>query len=475
MFLAFGFWLLTLVDMSVRLSWYLRLLASTAGVAAVGFLVIASFGQRLPQPAAAIAAASNRPAAAAPAPIDLLIHLPIALVAVIAATRLAGAVFRRLGQPAVVGELTAGILLGPSLFGLLAPDLQAAVFPATVLPSLALLANVCVVLFMFIVGMELDATAMSTGARAALLVSHVGVALPFLMGTGLALGLYSSFAGPVSFDVFSLFVGTSLAITAFPVLARILTDYGIHRTPIGTLALSAAAIGDVAAWCLLAAVVGIARAQSDSGLITTALTVVFIAVMVLLVRPLIVKLAEQPFTVKSGILLLTGLGVSVAIADAIGIHAIFGAFLFGALMPSHSPAAEALTGRIRGAVGLLLPAFFAITGLRTQITLISGATAWWTCLAILAVACAGKFGGSYAAAKMAGLERRDAVALGALMNTRGLVELVVLNVGLSLGVISPALFAMLVLMALVTTASTTPVLWLLGWRPRSPPHPVWTG
>lgn len=450
----------------VHVTWYLALLAATGGIAAVGFLVIVLIGQRLTGPAAPLGSATALPVAEAVAVSDLVMRLPMALAAVIAATRLFGAALRHLGQPAVVGELTAGILLGPSLFGAIAPDLQATLFPVGILPSLSLLANICVVLFMFTVGMELDVAVLSSEVRAALLISHAGAALPFLMGSALALTLYSSLSGSVSFEVFALFVGASLSVTAFPVLARILTEYGIHRTALGTIAMSSAAIGDVAAWCLLAAVAGIARAQAGAGLLTTALTVVFIGAMLAAARPLIVRLAEREVSIWSTTALIGGLCLSIATASAIGIHAIFGAFLFGTFIPPRSPAAVTFTTRLRGPVNLLLPAFFAVTGLHTRVTLISGATAWWTCLAIVLVACAGKFGGSYAAARIAGLDGRDAVAIGALMNTRGLVELVVLNVGLDLGVISPALFAMLVLMALVTTATTTPALWLLGWRTR---------
>jgi Kef-type K+ transport system membrane component KefB len=451
----------------VHLGWYLKLLASTAGVAFLGFLVISSFGERLTNPAVAMVTTASRPIGELLSVTALLVRLPIALAAVIAATRIMGWLFARFSQPPVVGELTAGILLGPSVLGALAPGLQAALFPDAVIPPLSLLSQVSVVLFMFIVGIELDTSMLSHAARPALVISHVGTAVPFLAGSALALVLYPSLGGHVSFDVFALFVGVSLSVTAFPVLARILTDFALHRTRIGAVAISAAAVGDVMAWCLLAGVAGLARAQAGAGLMTTALTIVFLGVMLGVLRPLVARLAERPVSTGSAMALAAGLALAVVTSHAIGIHAIFGAFLFGAMIPSHSPAAVAVTGRVQGAVRLLLPAFFAVTGLHTEVTLISGAAAWSTCLAILLVACAGKFGGSYVAARTAGLRGRDALAIGALMNTRGLVELVVLNVGLSLGVISPTLFAMLVLMALVTTATTSPVLWMLGWRPTS--------
>ncbi len=397
---------------------------------------------------------------------EVLIRLPIALGLIVGATRLTGALFRRIGQPAVVGEIAAGILLGPSLFGVVAPGASSAMLPASVMPALGLLAELGVVLFMFTVGVELDTSAVARGARAALLISQAGIVVPFLMGSTLSLWLYPSLAGPgVSFVIFALFVGVAMSVTAFPVLARILSDFGLQRTPLGVIAMSAAAVGDVIAWCLLAGVAGLARAQAGAGLVTFAFALAFAGAMILLVRPLVARLASRAASAVSTGALLLGMFASAAATHAIGLHALFGAFLFGALVPAHSPAAEAVTARLRGLVWLLLPTFFAVTGLRTQIRLIEGVDAWTACLAILAVACAGKFGGSYLAARYAGLPRRDAAAIGALMNTRGLVELVVLNLGLSLGVISPTLFAILVLMALATTAMTTPLLRGLGWRP----------
>lgn len=454
----------------VGVGWYVALLAATIVVAAAGFLVVATFGHHLAQPAAAGVLARVPGPAMAPASVSLRVlpRLVLALAVIIGATRLLGAGFRRLGQPAVVGELLAGILLGPSLVGAIAPALQAAIFPAAVLPPLGWLAPLCVILFMFIVGLELDTAVLAGGARAAALISHASIVLPFLMGSTLSLALYTAFAGgAVSFTVFALFVGVAMSVTAFPVLARILTDYGMQQSKIGLIALSSAAMDDVTAWCLLAVVAGIARAEAGAGLRTTGFTAVFIALMLVVVRPFVVRLAVRPPSASSMGPLAGGLVLSVLAADAIGIHGLFGAFLFGAIVPPHSPAAVAFTRRLRGAVTLLLPTFFAVTGLRTRIALISGPAAWVTFASILIVACAGKFGGSYLAARVARLPAREALAIGALMNTRGLVQLVVLDVGLSLGVISPALFAMLVLMALVTTAATTPALALLGWSSRA--------
>jgi Kef-type K+ transport system membrane component KefB len=448
----------------VRVGWYVTLLAATVGIATVGFLIIAAYGHDLARSALIPEVVTGAPAAVSTES-HVLARLVIALSVIVGATRLLGAAFRRLGQPAVVGELLAGILLGPSVVGAIAPMLQAVIFPSVVLPPLGLLAELSVVLFMFIVGLELDMSLLAGNARAAALISHASIVLPFLMGSALSLTLYPALAGATgSFTVFALFVGVAMSVTAFPVLARILTDYDLHRSKLGLIALSSAAVDDVTAWCLLAVVVGVARAEAGAGLVTTGLTAVFIGLMLMVVRPLVVRMAARDPGPASIGPLVGGLVLSVLAADAIGIHGLFGAFLFGALIPSHSPAAIALTSRLRGAVTLLLPTFFAVTGLRTQVGLISGPAAWLTCVTILVVACAGKFGGSYVAARAGRLPAREALAIGALMNTRGLVQLVVLDVGLNLKVISPALFAMLVLMALVTTAATTPVLSLLGWR-----------
>jgi Kef-type K+ transport system membrane component KefB len=399
------------------------------------------------------------------AEIQLAVRVLAALALIVLATRLTGRVFRLIGEPAVIGEIAAGILLGPSFFGALAPAASAAVLPPAVIPPIERIASMGVVLFMFTVGVHLDLPAVKRGARAAIVISQASIALPFVMGVALAIGLHASWAAPgVSTTAFALFAGVAMSVTAFPVLARIIADFGLQRAPVGAIALSAAAVDDVIAWCLLATVAGLARAEAGAALATVVLAAAFAVAMLVVVRPAVMRLARLPPSPAILVLLVLGALGSAAATDAIGIHALFGAFLFGAFVPSHSPAAEAITARLRGPVSLLLPAFFAITGVRTEVRLIDGASAWLVCLAIFLIACGGKMGGGYLAARWTGLPAREARAIAVLMNTRGLVELVVLNVGLSLGVITPALFTMFVLMALVTTAMTAPLLRWMGWR-----------
>ena len=401
--------------------------------------------------------------------LHLILRVLLALALIILATRVTGRLLRAFGQPAIIGEIAAGILLGPSFFGAIAPEISAALLPPAVIPPIERLASLGVVLFMFAVGAELDLAAVRRGARAAIAIAQVSIAVPFVLGAALALWLHPTWGAPgVPAFAFTLFTGVAMSVTAFPVLARIIADFALQRTPVGTLALSAAAVGDVIAWCLLATVAGLARAQGGAGLRTTALAIGFGVAMVVLVRPAVARLASGPPAPGRLVLLLFGALASAAVTDAIGIHALFGAFLFGAFVPAHSPVAEAIIARLSAPIGFLLPAFFAITGVRTELRLIDSAPAWLVFFLIMAIACGGKIGGSYAAARWAGVPGRDARAIAVLMNTRGLVELVVLNVGLSLGVITPALFTMFVLMALATTAMTAPLMRWMGWRGATP-------
>jgi Kef-type K+ transport system membrane component KefB len=401
---------------------------------------------------------------------QILVRLVIALSIVVVATRLVGALARKAGQPAVVGEIAAGILLGPSVFGALAPGVSAVLLPPAIIPPLRVLAELGVVFFMFRIGLELDTSVLAREARTAFGIAQASIVLPALLGIALSWKLYPSMAGPgIAFWPFALFVGVSMAVTAFPVLARILMDFGLLRTPLGAMAMSVAAIDDATAWCLLAAVTALVRAEPGAWIYTAVLAPAFVLAMITVARAWLARLTSVSPSPWRIALLIVGMLASAAATHAIGIHAIFGAFLFGALVPAQAPIAHAATSAVSGLIGLMMPAFFAITGLRTEVTLISGAAAWGTCLAVLAVACGGKIGGAYLSARWAGMPARQAATLGALMNTRGLVELVVINLGLSLGVITPAFFAMLVLMALATTAMTSPMLKALGIeRPREP-------
>ncbi len=439
---------------------YLAMIGGTVAA----FALIRESGEQLVQAGAALPLQpARRPAG------DVLTHLLLALVVVIVAARLLGTIFRRLGQPPVIGEVVAGILLGPSLLGRVAPDVAAFVLPPTVAPFLGVIAQVGVILYMFLVGVELDLRLLRSRVHASVVVSHASIITPFLLGAGLALWLYPSLApAGVRFTPFALFMAISMSVTAFPVLARILTDRRIHTTQLGTIALACAAIDDVTAWCLLAFVVSVVKAEPGHAALTVAWTAAFTVAVIVLVRPLASRLArlrdergelsQDMFTVICVALILGALAT-----ERIGIHGLFGAFLLGTIVPHGSALARDVKARLEDLVTvLLLPAFFAFTGMRTEIGLVQGTRDWLICGAIIAVATVGKFGGSAVAARLTGLGWRPSMSLGILMNTRGLMELVVLNVGLDLGILSPRLFAMLVIMAIATTLATTPILDALG-------------
>ncbi len=396
---------------------------------------------------------------------DALYHVLLALVVIIVAARLCGALFARLHQPPVMGEVMAGILLGPSLLGQVSPAAMHYLQPVAIAPVLSAVAQIGVMLFMFLVGLELDMGRLGRRTRAMIVISQVSIVVPFLLGMGLAVYLYPRLSSSdVPFTVFALFIGVSLSVTAFPVLARILTDRGIQGTELGMVALSCAAVGDVTAWCLLAFVTAVASATMSSAAITFTLTIVYLAAMLLVARPLIaraVRVQELRGVVSQGAIAMAVVGMllSALATEAAGIHAIFGAFFAGALIPHESRLARTLTRALSDLVVVLfLPVFFASTGMRTEIGLVSGASQWLLCGLIILVASVGKFGGTFVAARLTGFGGRESAALGVLMNTRGLMELIVLNVGLDLGILAPALFAMLVLMAVATTFATTPIL-----------------
>jgi Kef-type K+ transport system membrane component KefB len=387
----------------------------------------------------------------------VLWHVLLALAVITVLARLVGRAFEKwLKQPPVMGEIVAGLMLGPSLLGWISPHL-------------GIVAKIGVVLFMFLVGLELDLKVVRSNSHSTLAISHASILAPFILGAALALVMYPLYGyGGKSFTVFSLFLGVSMSITAFPVLARILTDRRIQSTPLGVTALACAAVDDATAWCLLAFVSGVATAQMGSAAWTVGFVVVYVLAMYFIVRPVARWLAareeKRPGPVSLTVLAIVFgmLLLSAVVTEAIGIHALFGAFLFGALIPHDGRLAEQIRSRMEDlVVVLLLPIFFAFTGMRMQIGLLSTPSDWLFCGLIIAVATAGKFGGSFVAAKLSGLGWRESSAIGVLMNTRGLMELIVLNVGLDMGVLSPTLFAMLVLMALVTTFSTTPVLNLI--------------
>jgi Kef-type K+ transport system membrane component KefB/nucleotide-binding universal stress UspA family protein len=399
----------------------------------------------------------------------LLLVVQIALI--LGLSRLLGLIFTRLRQPQVVGEMLAGIMLGPSLFGWLAPHAAAMVFPATSVSYLNVLSQLGVIYFLFLVGLELDPRLIRNRGHAAVAISHVSIVAPFLLGGVLTLFLYPRLFNDtpqMQFRSVALFMGASMSITAFPVLARILTERSLHKTKVGAISITCAAVDDVTAWCLLAFVVGIARAQGLKGGLTTAcLALLYVTAMFLIVRPFLRRLQltferqQRLSQTMVGLIVLMVL-VSAYITEIIGIHALFGAFLLGAIMPKSIAFVKAINEKLEDfTVVVLLPIFFAYTGLRTHIGVLDNSEMWFYCGLIIFIACLGKFGGSTLAARACGLGWRESGAIGILMNTRGLMELVILNVGRELGVITDAVFAMMVIMALVTTALTTPMLHLI--------------
>jgi Kef-type K+ transport system membrane component KefB/nucleotide-binding universal stress UspA family protein len=390
------------------------------------------------------------------------------LAVVIFLSRLVGFAVTRVRQPRVIGEMIAGLMLGPSLLGWLLPGVSATLFPPESIPLLGVLAELGVVFFLFIVGLELNPQLLRSRGQAAAVISQASIAAPLLLGAAATLLLYErlfSDTFEMRFTAAALFMGAAMSITAFPVLARILIERNLHRTQVGAMAITCAAICDVSAWCLLAFVVALVRAEGLSDAVqTTLLAAGYVAAMVVLVRPFLRRievLHDRQGRLTAAVLAILVLLVlcSALTTAAIGIHALFGAFMAGAIMPKGHRFVREVSDRVEPfTLIVLLPIFFAFTGIKTQIGLISGAELWSMTALIVAVACLGKFGGSTVAARASGLSWRDSGALGILLNTRGLMELVILDIGRQLGVISDAIFAMMVLMAVGTTALTTPIL-----------------
>jgi len=400
------------------------------------------------------------------------------LILIVFLARIFGALFVRLGQPAVIGEMLAGIALGPSLLGALFPGAFGFVFPSTSMGVLKILSQVGVILFMFVVGMELDVKHLRARANAAVLVSHVSIIFPYFLAVLGSYFIYSTYSdGRTGFLAFALFMGISMSITAFPVLARILEERGLNGTSLGTTAITAAAIDDVSAWSILAFVIAMVKSGgAGESALTLGLTVSFAIGMLVVARPVLNRwfaarpswVADPPRGVVVGILILVF--ASALFTEVIGIHALFGAFLAGVAMPASPEFRNHLRDRLESfSSAFLLPLFFAFTGLRTQIGLLDDWQGWAVCLGLIGLATLGKLSGSMVAARFTGMDWNDSFKLGALMNTRGLVEPIVLNLGLDLGILSPQVFAMMVVMALVTTFATGPLLTLAdSWRPRNP-------
>lgn len=402
-----------------------------------------------------------------------LFTLTLQIAVVLAVCRLVGALFQRIQQPRVVGEMFAGIMLGPSLLGWIAPSASAYLFPASSLGFLNALSQVGVVVFMFLVGLGIEPEELKKQGHAAVLTSHVSITAPFVLAAFLALYLYPRLSDDsVSFTSFALFMGSAMSITAFPVLARILTERNMLGSRLGTVAIACAAVDDVTGWCILAYIVVLIRSAHSSNSIwmTVGGILAFALVMIYGVRRLLQGF-ESIYRKKSELsenqlaLMLLLVLASALMTEYLGIHLLFGAFLMGAIMPKEHRFVRYVMDRFETiTVTLLLPLFFAFTGLRTNIGLVKGPEMWTYCGLIILVATVGKLGGSTLASWLSGMPLRESAGLGTLMNTRGLMELVILNIGLDIGVISPALFSMMVLMALVTTFMTTPVLQLICAR-----------
>jgi Kef-type K+ transport system membrane component KefB len=396
------------------------------------------------------------------------------VAAIVLVARFVGALFRKFGQPQVLGEMVAGILLGPSLLGWLSPSISAALFPAESLGYLQTLSQVGLLIFMFLVGLEFDPAYLKNQGHAALITSHASITAPFLLGSVLALYLYPHLSDAnVPFRAFALFMGVAMSVTAFPVLARILVERGLFKTKFGSMAVACAAIDDITAWCILAYIVALVRSSSHSSLplyATVGLLTLFILLMSFVARPLLRRFQDNfqklgRLTDESMALILMMLLGCATLTEYLGVHLLFGAFLFGAVLPKEPRFVHAVTERLQSiTLVLLLPVFFAYTGLRTSIGLVQGAEMWFFCALIILAAVAGKLGGSAIAARATGMDWRDALCIGVFMNTRGLMELVVLNIGLDLGVLSPAVFSMMVLMALVTTFMTGPLFSLIAGK-----------
>ncbi len=404
------------------------------------------------------------------------LHHPLALllaqiVTIILVAKFFGWICVKLKQPSVIGEMIAGIVLGPSLVGLYFPEFSAFMFPKESLPNLQFLSQIGLILFMYIVGMELDLSVLRKKAHDAVVISHASIIIPFALGVGLSYFIYKEFAPDgIQFSSFALFIAIAMSITAFPVLARIVQERNLHKTKIGTVVITCAAADDITAWCILAAVIAVVKAGSFSGSIfVIIMAIVYVFLMIRFVKPFLTRIAESQkgkgFINKALVaVFFLILIISSYATEVIGIHALFGAFMAGAIMPENVKFRNLFIEKIEDiALVLLLPLFFVFTGLRTQIGLLNDPYLWKIGGLIILTAVVGKFVGSALTAKFLKLSWKDSLTIGALMNTRGLTELIVLNIGYDLGVLGPELFAMLVIMALFTTFMTGPCLDIINY------------
>lgn len=414
----------------------------------------------------------STPAGAAPDLETLLAIVLVQVAVIMVAARVFGTTFRRIGQPIVCGEIAAGLILGPSLFGGLFPDLFHQVFDPSVEPIMGVVARIGLVLLLFLIGLEFDFGHLRANSRAPMLISVGGILFPFALGLGAAVLMYPHVGEGVNRVAFYLFMAVAMCITALPILGRIMIEYGLNRTRLGAITISSAAIDDAVGWILLALVTSIVRSQFDpmaTGIMVVQ-SVAFAAFMVFAVRPLAHRWATHTLERSGGELSLNALAATLVavfcagvVTHHIGIFAIFGAFLCGAIMFDHHPFREAVLARLNDIVTVFfLPIFFTYTGLRTDIGSMQGGLVWLFCGLVLAAAVIGKVGGGTLGARLGGLTWRESMGVGVMMNTRALMELIVINVGYDLGIIPQSVFFMLVLMAVVTTYMTTPLLRAIG-------------
>jgi Kef-type K+ transport system membrane component KefB len=407
----------------------------------------------------------------------LLFYTLLQLGIIVLAGRIGGAIARSVGQAGAVGEIIIGVLLGPSLFGWLAPDLFNAVFRSIPPQTLTILSQVGLLLLMFQIGLEFEFGHLTQRRNrfAVLAVSVAGLVVPFVLGLGLAAVMPQAYVVTSNQTAFALFVATALSITALPILGRIMIEFDLTRTSIGVIAISAAAVNDVVGWLLLAVVTALTTAQFSGGgfALNVALVLGFAALCWWGVRPLLVRVVQHQMRIDArlsgalmGIVLCCIFFAGMA-TYKLAIFAIFGGFMVGVMLHDQAPFVAAWKERVGHFVNVFfLPIFFTYTGLRTDIGSLSDGNAWLWCVVLIVVATLGKFGGCYVAARVAGLDRNESKVIGVMMNTRGLMELVVVNVGFDLGVIGREMFTMLVLMAIFSTVITSPALrrWLPGIR-----------
>ncbi|HQR46502.1 MAG TPA: cation:proton antiporter [Thermoanaerobaculia bacterium] len=398
---------------------------------------------------------------------ELSVRFFVQLLVILAACQATGWLFAKIGQSKVVSEMIAGVLLGPSLFGWLLPGASAWLFPKASMPILFATAQVGLVLYMFLVGVELDVSLVRDRLRSAAVVSGAGIAVPFALGGLIAWATYAApglalFGAGVSVPQAVLFMGAAMSITAFPMLARIIHEQGLTKTALGTLALSAGSLDDAAAWCLLAVVLAAFKSEPSIALLAVGGGGLYLLFSLTALRKLLAPLGarvEREEGMSDGLfsLVLMILVAAAFVTDLLGIYAVFGAFLAGAAMPKGRFAAELRRRMHPLTVALLLPLFFVYSGLNTRVGLVSTAAVAGLSLVVLLAAILGKGVACWGAARLAGVPPRDALGVGALMNARGLMELIILNIGLERGIIGPTLFTIMVLMAVVTTLMATPI------------------